>query len=236
MAMAQTDGKQEGADSSWGLGVSGVAIKKAYRGIDQDNLALPLITYESKWISAAAPRLDFKVFTGEAVSIRLRARYALDGYEAKDSEFLSGMDKRKGSAWLGGAIIWKTGVADLTAEVLGDAMGNSKGTRARVGVDRRFSSGAFGITPRLAVEWVDSKYVDYYYGVKASEARAGRSFYEGKSTTNFDAGIRLDYSPARHHTVFLDVQSTRFGSGIKESPVVGKSYQNGVSLGYLYRF
>jgi len=40
--------------------------------------------------------------------VRLRARYALEGYDAGDSPFLVGMEDRKASLWLGGAAIWKT--------------------------------------------------------------------------------------------------------------------------------
>ncbi|WP_244545103.1 MipA/OmpV family protein [Collimonas sp. OK607] len=36
--------------------------------------------------------------------------------------------------------------------------------------------------------------------------------------------------------MFVDAHSTRFGSAIKDSPLVDQSGQTGISLGYLYRF
>jgi outer membrane protein len=224
------------ASSQWGLGIGVAMERKPYRDFDDKTQAIPMITYENKWVSVALPSVDVKLPSAGPVALRLRARYAGDGYEAEDSPFLIGMDERKGSLWLGGAAIWRNDVANLSAELLADGLGNSKGTRFKVQVDRRFTTGAFGFTPRLAAHWVDSKYVDYYYGVKDTEAQAGRPAYAGKSTVNMEVGLRVDYAVAPKQTVFLDVSATSFGSGIKNSPLVSQSNQTGVRLGYLYRF
>ncbi|KAA8995872.1 MULTISPECIES: MipA/OmpV family protein [Pectobacteriaceae] len=236
MAAAQTAKPDGDGSSTWALGAGVAVVQKPYRDIDTDVVPLPLFSYENRWISASVPKLDLKLLSNESVTLSLRARYAGDGYDADDSPFLAGMDDRKGSIWAGGAMMWKTGIVDLSAEVLGDVSGNSKGSRAKLQAERRFSSGAFGITPRLGVAWVDSKFVDYYYGVRRSEARPNRGFYEGESATNVEAGVRMDYTLARRHTLFLDASATRFGSAIKDSPLVDSSSQTMVSVGYLYRF
>lgn len=218
------------------LGIGAVVLDKPYRDFDREVLPLPLISYESKWISATVPTFDFKAYSTENFSLRLRARWAGDGYEAKDSPVLTGMEERDSSLWAGGAVTWKTSFANLSGEVLADAMGNSKGTRAKVQIDRRFAAGRFGFTPRLAAEWVDDKYVNYYYGVQQSEVLANRAFYEGKATTNVQLGLRMDYSPSRHHSMFVDVGATRFGSSIKDSPLVDKATGATLAVGYAYRF
>lgn len=224
------------ASSQWGVGIGVAMERKPYRDFDNKTQAMPMLTYENKWVSVALPGADLKLTSAGPVSLRLRARYAGDGYDADDSPYLAGMDKRKGSLWLGGAAIWRNDIANLSAELLADGSGNSKGTRFKVQVDRRFSYGAFGFTPRLAAHWVDRKYVDYYYGVKDSEVRDARPAYAGKATTNLEMGLRVDYTVAPRQTVFLDVSATRFGSGIKDSPLVSRSNQSGVRLGYVYRF
>ena len=235
-ASAQTADADKSDIARWSLGIGAVTLQKAYREMDRESLVLPVFSYESKWISATLPTLDVKIFSGESISLRLRSRLSREGYEAEDSPFLVGMDERKGGLWLGGAVIWKTELANLTAEVLGDASGYSKGTRAKLQGERRFAFGAFGLTPRLAAEWVDDKYVDYYYGVKTAEVRAGRGLYAGSATTNTEAGLRADYTLARRHTVFLDLRAIQSGSTIKDSPLVGHTTQTAASLGYIYRF
>jgi outer membrane protein len=234
-AFAQTTDDKV-ASGQWTLGLGAAVIDKAYRDVDRKVQPLPVASYENKWISASVPTFDVKLYTASSLSFRLRARWTGDGYEASDSPILAGMDKRKSSIWTGGAVVWKTELANISGEVLFDAMGNSKGTRAKMQIDRRFAAGKFGFTPRLATEWVDDKYVDYYYGVRQSEARTGRPFYEGKASTNMQVGLRVDYAPVRHHSVFLDVGATRFGSTIKDSPLVDKAGQTSLALGYVYRF
>lgn len=235
-ASAQAHDSAERPTSSWGLGAGVAVVEKPYRDFETDTIGLPVVSYENKWISASIPTFDVKLYEPGALSFRLRARYAGDGYEADDSPVLAGMEDRKASLWAGAAVIWKTEYANVTGEFLADAMGKSKGTRARLQVDRRFAAGKFGFTPRLAAEWVDDKYVDYYYGVRQSEATATRAFYEGKATTNIHAGLRVDYTPARHHMLFLDLGASRFGSTVKDSPLVDKPNQTSIALGYVYRF
>ncbi|WP_395321273.1 MipA/OmpV family protein [Variovorax sp. UC74_104] len=210
--------------------------RKPYRDFKDKTRAIPIVAYENRWISVVAPGVDVKLPSAGPVLLRLRARYAGDGYEAGDSPYLAGMDKRKGGIWLGGAAIWRTDIANLSAELLADGSGNSKGTRFEVQVDRRFSAGSFGFTPRLALQWVDRKYVDYYYGVKAAEARSGRAAYAGQATTSLEVGLRVDYAVAPKQTMFLDLGATRFGSGIRNSPLLSRSSQTSVRAGYVYKF
>jgi outer membrane protein len=236
-AWAQTnEEKFRDGGSQWGLGIGVAMERRPYRDFDDKTQVLPMITYENKWVSLSVPTLDLKLPSAGPVEFRLRARYANDGYDSGDSSYLSGMDKRKNSVWVGGAAIWHNDFANLTTEVLTDGSSNSKGTKFKLQVDRRLSSGAWGFTPRMAVHMVDSKYVDYYYGVRASEARIDRPLYDGKSTTNIEVGLRVDYAVTPKQLLFVDVGATSFGNGIKDSPLVDHSNQTGLRAGYVYRF
>ena len=235
-ATAQQKPAQAEGESSWGLGLGVGMERKPYRDFDNKTRLLPLLTYENKWVSVFGPGMDFKLPSAGPVSFRLRARYSMEGYEASDSPFLAGMDERKDGIWLGGAAIWRNDIANLSAELLGDASGNSKGTKFKLTLDRRFQAGSFDITPRLSATRLDDKYVSYYYGVNAAEVRTGRRFYQGSSAVNLEAGLRVGYALAPRQSIFLDVSTTHLGSSIKDSPLVDRSSQSGVRVGYLYRF
>ena len=222
--------------SQWGIGGIVGLDRKPYRDFDDKADVLPFLLYENRWVRLVGPTLDLKLHSSDSVSMGLRLRYAGEGYEADDSPYLQGMAERKASFWLGGSASWRTSWATLSAEVLADGSGESKGTRMTVGLERSFSSGKFEFTPRIAAHHVDSKYVNYYYGVRAEEATALRPFHAGKSTTNFEAGLRIGYSLAPKHKLSLDLSTTRFGSGIKDSPLVDRSSQDSVRAGYLYLF
>lgn len=221
--------------SHWGLGLGAGYDRKAYRDFDDKVQGLPLLMYENRYISFFGTTLDAKLPAAGPVSFRLRAKYSGDGYEADDSPYLRGMDERKGGLWVGGAAIWRNGVVNASAEAL-TATGDAEGKRFKLELNRTFKSGALTVTPRVAANWFDSKYVDYYYGVKAAEARADRARYVGESATNVEAGVRFGYALTPRHNVFVDVSATRLGGAIKDSPLVEKSSESGVKFGYLYSF
>ncbi len=228
--------QQQAQEPAGGLGLAVSADRKPYRSFDHKVQPLPLVTYENRWISITGPGVDFKLPSAGPLDLRLRSRFGFEGYEAKDSHHLAGMAERKGTLWLGAAATWHTGVVDLSAELLADASGHSKGRQFALKAERRFQLGAWDITPRLALQQQDRKYVDYYYGVKGTEARLGRPAYEGSSALNLQAGVRVGYTLAPRQWVFVDVGATRLGSAIKNSPLVERSSQPAVTAGFLSRF
>ncbi|QGZ40943.1 outer membrane scaffolding protein for murein synthesis (MipA/OmpV family) [Pseudoduganella flava] len=231
LAQAEAAGPQ----AQWGLGLGAGYERKIYRDFDNKAKALPLVLYESRWLSVFGPKLDVKLPIGGPVSLRLRVRYAGDGYEAEDSPYLAGMAERKGGVWVGAAAIWKNSVANVAAEALA-ATGDAEGKRFKLEVNREFRAGAFTVTPRIAADWYDSKYVDYYYGVRADEARTWRPQYSGDSTSAVEVGVRFSYALRQRHRFFVDVSASRSGSAIKDSPLVERATEPGVRLGYLYAF
>lgn len=237
LALAAQHGAQAqvAAPSQWGLGLAAGLDRKAYRDFDNDVKVLPLLLFENRYISFLGATLDAKLPSSGALSFRLRARYANDGYEAKDSPFLRGMAERKGGVWLGGAVLWRGSVINASAEALA-ATGDAEGKRVKLELNRHFQAGAVTFTPRVAANWHDSKFVDYYYGVRADEVRAGRAAYTGDAATNVELGLRVGYAVAPRHNVFVDLSTTRLGGAIKDSTLVERANQGSVKAGYLYSF
>ncbi|KQW51745.1 MULTISPECIES: MipA/OmpV family protein [unclassified Roseateles] len=235
-ALAQNTPPDGSPSSVTLLGIGAGVSLEPYRGVDTKARVLPLLIYENKWVAVALPTLDLKLGNTGPVSYRLRTRFGFDGYKAKDSDFLSGMERRKESLWLGAAASWDTGIGEVSLEVLGDAMGNSKGRMVSLEFEKRFDLGDLAITPRFGVRSVDRKYVDYYFGVKPTEAVSGRPVYMGKSTTQAEGGLRFTYATGPRETLFLDVSGRMLGSAIEDSPLVERRYQASLFAGWLYRF
>lgn len=225
------------SEQQWGVGAGLNFKQKAYRDVDTDTTTIPLLTYENDWLRFAGPTVDFKLPMGERLSLALRARYAFeDGYEADDAPILNGMAERKPSLWLGVAALWRHEVANVGLDWLADASDHSGGQRLRVSVEKPYRIGSFLHSPRLALSWLDEDYVDYYYGVRTSEARAGRSAYRGESTLSTELGLRSVYAFTRQHSVYLDLSTTWLGDGIKDSPLVDRSNESALRFGYVYQF
>lgn len=222
--------------SNFGLGVVVGSRQRPYKGLDSDTRVLPLISYENSWVRLQGLGATFKLGSVENFSFGLRIDRALNGYKASDAPILAGMEDRKASFWAGPSVQWRTGYVNLSGEASADVSGKSKGTQLRFSADHMFRTGRFGFTPRVSVAWLDRKSVDYYYGVRASEATQERSAYDGSSTANVGVGLRSDFLVAPRQSIFLDLSATRLGNAIKNSPLVDKSTQSGFLLGYLYRF
>lgn len=227
--------------SQWGLGLGVSSAQQPYRGVDRDTTGIPLIYFENRWVRLLGPQLEVKLgawapAAGHELKFGLRLQYADDGYEADDAPFLDGMAERKDGFWGGVAATWSSPLGDLSAEWRHDVSSHSEGQHLQLTAERRFRLGELALTPRLRARWLDDKAVDYYFGVSPAEARIGRPAYEGTSTTNVEAGLRVDYRLAPQQSLFLDLSATQLGSEIKDSPLVDRSSVSRVTLGYLYRF
>jgi outer membrane protein len=242
MAQSSDEGSPPaGGASRWALGAGVASRQLPYAGVDRDNKVVPLLYFENRWVRLAGVNAELKLLStpltpSQTVTAGLRLKYDGEGYEASDSAQLSGMAKRKGGFWGGAIATWRNPVAQLSAEWVGDLSGNSKGQKLLLQVDRRLAFGAFGLTPRVQWQWLDQKYVDYYFGVRSDEVRTGRAAYAGQSARALEAGLRADFALSRQHSLFLDLSATRLPDEIKLSPLVDRRTSSRVAAGYMYRF
>jgi outer membrane protein len=221
----------------WRLGIGVGAAQRPYRGADPSTLAVPLIFADGRYFSLFGTGGDIKLATTGPIDWRVRGRFEFsEGYEANDASELRGMKDRKASAWVGPAAIVHTSLGDVSIEYLTDASGHSRGERGLVGMRRRFSSGAWSVTPRAEVGWMSADVVDYYFGVKSSEATLARRAYEGHSTTVLRTGIRVDYQLGGRSTLFVDAGASRFGAAVEHSPLVSRRVTGSLFAGYLRTF
>ncbi|WP_155637354.1 MipA/OmpV family protein [Burkholderia cepacia] len=219
----------------WGLGAGVAAAPSPYRGDRAMIMPIPLLSIENKWISVFATTLDLKVGQWSGVTLAMRGRVGiLEGYKASDAPILNGMQNRDDiTFWYGPTLGWNSELGSLTASYL---VGGNKGSQASVEFSKAFESNKWAIEPHADVRWVSDKYVGYYFGVTPSEARVGRSVYDGTSALMTSIGARLSYRIAPSQSVNLDLKVTHLGSGISDSPLVGRRFIPSVSLAYLYQF
>ena len=237
-------GPSEESSYSWGLGIAGFSQQQSYAGIDRNNIAIPLIRFENRWVELMVPFLDIKlpaIEWGEDQELKFTLRtqlFGFDGYKAKDAPILSGMAERKAGIFSGPSFKWSNPIANVYGEAMFDTSGNSEGQRFTIGVERQFPIGErFMLTPSIAATMADKKYADYYYGVRSAEARAGRPAYSiADSTVSTEFTLRADYFLDERQAVFLQGGYTALDSQIKDSPLTDRSGETMVLFGYLYRF
>jgi outer membrane protein len=78
--------------------------------------------------------------------------------------------------------------------------------------------------------------MNYYYGVTTSEATAARTAYQPGASIHFDIGMDYQYQWGQHHSVLLSLKYRKFGSELKDSPIIEDSGSARLLVGYIYRF
>ncbi|MGQ4878523.1 MipA/OmpV family protein [Billgrantia sp. LNSP4103-1] len=241
-ALAQEPNDAESSSTTWGLGLGVMSEQEPYAGMDRDNQPLPLLEVENRYIHLFGPQIELKlpsldISDSQELDFGIVVQYDGSGYEESDADILDGMSERKDGFWAGAKVEWGNDFVDVGAEWLADVSGNSKGQLINVGLERTWYFGEhFLLTPHVGASWQDAKTIDYYFGVRDSEARIGRPAYTGESATNIEAGVRGVYMFDQHHSVLMGAEVTRLADEIKDSPLVDRSTTNSVYLGYLYRF
>lgn len=230
--------QSEASSSRWGLGLGVGAKRKPYVGVDTDTSVLPLLRYENEYLRFFGTTLDAKLgrYAGFAFTARAKVDLLGSAYEASDSPALAGMAEREGSVWLGGTAAWTSGDFTISVEGLADASSKSKGRQLKLAIEHDFRFGRVQVTPRAAITAYDGKYVDYYYGVRSSEATANRPFYAGRRAAHAELGVQTVYGMTPHHSLMLDVSSEFLGGATKDSPIVERSTVPSARFAYLYRF
>lgn len=242
-AQALGPSDDDDGESSWGLGIGVANSQKPYAGMDRQTRAVPMIQFQNRYVRIMGPSLEVKLPSlalGETQTLEfsLTGRRNMGaGYEPDDAPVLAGMAERKGGFWVGAKAEWKTGLLSVSAEASADASGHSKGRKLSLGVSKPWHLGRqFMLMPRLGVTWHDRKHNDYYFGVRDAEARPDRPAYRADAGVNVEAGVNGIYMFDRHHSAMLGVSATRLSTAVKDSPLVDRSSESRVFLGYLYRF
>jgi MipA family protein len=218
----------------WGIGGGAAFEQSPYKGYGTHITPVPVFFFDDKWIHAFGTTVDLKVGKWGGLAFTLRGNYAIaDGYKGSDAPILNGMQTRSAAFWLGPAFKWQTQYGDLSGEYL--TSGN-KGQKADIAFGKTLDYGNFSVEPHAGVTWFSGKYVDYYYGVRSSEAQAGRPAYTGTAAYKESVGAKFDYRLTRHQLVSIDLGVAHLGSGITDSPIVGKRFIPEAKVVYLYQF
>ncbi len=154
------------------------------------------------------------------------------GYQPEDEPDLADMAKRRTS--IDGLVnaLWKTPLGDVGLRYYHDIADVSNGDSVTFRVSRNFRfDQAFRLTPSIGIEWLGARYVDYYYGVRPSEALQTRPAYAGRDTVNIGGGIAGLFRVSPSWSLLGGLYGTRLGGGVTDSPIVSRNFTSLVYFG-----
>ena len=229
------------APGSAGLGTAVRASTSPYAGGGVRYEMEPLYLYEGERFYLHTDRAGIKLFnegdrnSGQRLDLFVEQRF--EGFPTKSlPTSLAGMAPRISGIDLGLAYRQRQSWGTLRAELLKDVGGASLGYEARLGYSYDWRSGPWSLRPDVSVSWRDAKLNNYYYGVQASEAIAGRAAYMPGAGAQAQLGLYGSYDVSERWRLLAGASATVLGTSVKNSPIVQKRVLPAVYIGAVYDF
>jgi MipA family protein len=234
---AQTKAPENTAKVGLGL----VLNDEGYKGLGIKTTLVPALQIQTTRFSVRGTSAEYLLTNPENqdFSVNLRADLLLQGYKASDAAIFTGMARRKPSLLLGVGTKFATPIGQVWLEAGSDVSGNSKGLRTEAGLGWRIDSnsalGKWSLRPYVSVQNNSSKLVNYYYGVTAAEAAAGRPAYEAGAATNFNIGLSASTDLSPNISLVLGARYRGYGASIRQSPLIDGTGGLSGTASVLYR-
>lgn len=125
---------------------------------------------------------------------------------------------------------------NIHAQLLADISGVHNGYEAWVSYSTDWIRGRWYVSPSVSVNWKSRKQNDYYYGVRASEARNGLSEYRADSGFNASAKLSAVYYMSKRWRIFATANVEKINESAAGSPLLSDDKIVSYFLGAHYAF
>jgi outer membrane protein len=166
------------------------------------------------------------------VEFSIQASPRFDGFDESDSDIFEGMDERKFSMDLGFGIEYARDDWKFELSSLHDVLGRSNGTELSTGLSKVFRSGSLFIEPGIGFSYLDSRHVDYYYGVSTNEVASFRPRFEGDDAVNTNLGITVTTPALFNGLTRFGFEHTWYDPDISDSPLTDED----TSLSFFFAY
>ena len=119
----------------------------------------------------------------------------------------------------------------------GDVLSRSNGFNGDIGFIQSIEFGPLELLPAVGAYWSDARYNSYYYGVTRKDARkSGLGAYAPGSGFAPYVSFAIDYSLTEQWELFCQGEVTFLSGAVKDSPMVGETHTQSLTLGLTYTF
>ena len=227
-------------DVTIGLGV--YVQTQPYIDVEAMVLPTPVIFFDNSLIYIRWTRygLYFLGDKGKDISwgFSLTAQPRTYGYAPEDSTTLTGMDKRESSleGGLAFSASYKTTYMEITA--LTDVLSRNDSLVVEATVGDRYKLNKFSFYPSVSLSYLSKSFVNYYYGVKNSEATPTRLAYNPTAGVQLCAQSYMNYKVTDSVSTFLNLNARMLPKSAYDSPIVNEQfiYSGLVSLIYTFKY
>lgn len=220
-----------------GIGVGVLPEHAGARGVRP--LVVPIVraSYrDTLYINA----LQAGVWLLDSEDKRLRVGLSIEprfGWKADGAQRVAGMAARDTSLDGGLNVLYATSLGVFTANLYQDLGGASEGQSAQVSYIRNLvASGGWFVNGVVGLQWSSAKLNDYYFGVRADEARPDRPQYRAGSSTGLQFGLNGAYQVTDRGSILFGINASVLGKAPADSPITETRLQTIVYSGFGWSF
>ncbi|MBU2869463.1 MipA/OmpV family protein [Colwellia sp. E2M01] len=200
----------------FGLGV----IQEVYKGYDYKVIPLPIIGYRGDNFRILGPFASYDAFEFHDIKLNLQAAPRFQGFDDSDSYIFENMAPRKFSMDAGLGLNYERHNWKVSLSGMYDILRRSNGFEGKVNISHVLRKGPIFFEPKISLNYLNAKNVNYYYGVKADEVNAFTYEYQGEATLNTSLGLSISTPIFFGGFTQLAFDYTWYGSAISKSPLV----------------
>lgn len=222
------------------LAGAGVLVSTSpYEGGDSRVFGAPVGIWRNKRFFLEGIKGGVIVAENQTFRADLIAVPRLMGYDSGDAPILDGMQDRDWSLDGGVQLKWKVPEVndlDFHLALVADLLGTHKGYEADAGLSRIFPAKYYQLVPRIGLKWQSGEINDYYFGVRADEATAGRPAYSSGGGLNYYANLGVYTGFSKDWFVLIRGGVEWLADEIRGSPLVDENAVFSGMLGIARRF
>lgn len=239
VSLAAEGDKTDSARWGFNLGLGGTFSTSEYRGVERLGTALPILGYEGERLYLRGLSAGVHLFRNENNEINVQLSYLPQNFYASwsDSGAMKKLDDRYSTAMAGLNYRLRTEFGILAATLSTDVLGVNNGVKADASYSYPIRFANVSIIPTAGVQWTDTNYNDYYYGISKSEAQSsGLSRYSPESSLAPYGELTLRVGLTESWSAFVSGRTAFLGEEITDSPMVERNVKYSLSGGLLYAF
>lgn len=215
----------------WFYGVAAIASDKPYVDMKRDNHFIPFIGYKGEKFQFTGNQAKYSFANVGETKVNAFVSMGFGGFESKDGGAFEGLSERKSSIDAGVETSYSIDNIQLKGSLAHDLLGRYRGYKASASIGYQIKGAApFFITPSLEVNHLSSDYVDYYYGVRASEATVFRAAYTPGASLSYTVKVSV-FTPVLFGGITtLQIAKTSYSDEVSDSPIIAGNSETSVLL------
>lgn len=213
---------------SWGAGVA--ESQDVYRDFDSRIVPIPVIAYQGENLRFYGPFVSYRFYSQDNFFSELLLQPTFAGYQESDSHTFTGMDDRDFSLAAGVRVNYKWQKWQLSVDGVHDVLSVNEGYQLGARLSYPWKVGVAMIEPGISRHYWDKNYINYYYGVKTSEATAWRPAYEADAGVNSELDLSVRVFRVWGGMLGARLSYTVYDSSIDDSPLTDSNSAFGTNI------